>query len=392
MTHLVAALVTLAISGRANATPSVAALDRFVAITWGATLPGGGTDVYAAVSRDGGDTFRAPVRVNDVDGEASLGLEQPPRISVVAHKDHEPSIVVVWTAKTKDGTRLRVARSENGGMSFMRAMTFAGSEAPGNRGWESTAVDAAGRVVAVWLDHREMAAGHNHTPAGAHADGAAHAQASKLYFASLDDGASARALTGGVCYCCKTAVAAGPDGAIYAAWRHVYAGNVRDIAFVSSRDSGHSFTSPARVSADGWMLDGCPENGPALAVTSDNAVHVIWPTLVPARSASAEPTLALFHAMTRDGRTFSPRTRVLTDGTPRHPQIVSTAGGPAAAWDEEVDGGNRRVVFVRSLESAVRDILSSARAQTPALAATQRGVVIAWTEGSDHSVIRVTRR
>src|SRR5215472_8482834 len=122
MTHLVAALVTLAISGRANATPSVAALDQSVAVVWGATLPSGGTDVYSAISRDGGRTFQKPVRVNDVDGDASLGLEQPPRISLVAHKGHDPSIVVVWTAKTKDGTRLLVARSENGGVSFARAV------------------------------------------------------------------------------------------------------------------------------------------------------------------------------------------------------------------------------------------------------------------------------
>ena len=46
------------------------------------------------------------------------------------------------------------------------------------------------------------------------------------------------ALTGGVCYCCKTALAVGADGAIYAAWRHVYPGNMRDIAFTLSRDGG----------------------------------------------------------------------------------------------------------------------------------------------------------
>ena len=57
MTHLIADVVTLEISGRANATPSVAALNQFVAVSWGATSPGRGTDVYAAVSRDGGRTF-----------------------------------------------------------------------------------------------------------------------------------------------------------------------------------------------------------------------------------------------------------------------------------------------------------------------------------------------
>jgi hypothetical protein len=400
MTHLLAAVVTLAVTGRANATPSIAALNQFVAVAWGATGSGTGTDVYTAVSRDGGRTFLAPVRVNDGDGKASLSLEQPPRVSLVARPGSDPSIVIVWTAKTKDGTRLLFARSENGGASFGRAAAVAGSEAPGNRGWESTAVDRSGHVIALWLDHREMASHtgsssaheeHNHasTPNG---DAAAHAQASKLYFARLDDGASARQITGGVCYCCKTATAVGSDGSIFVAWRHVYPGSVRDIAFSVSHDGGSSFSGPIRVSDDRWALNGCPENGPAVAAEAGKVVHVLWPTLLPPATADAEPTLALFHAVTRDNRAFSPRERVVTEGTPRHPQIVATSQGVAATWDEELDGGARRVVFVRALSSGAREVLSSARAQTPSLGATSSGIVIAWTEGSDQSVIRVAQR
>ena len=391
MTHLVAALVTLAISGRTNATPAVAAADHFVAVAWGATPTGHGTDVYVAVSRDGARTFRQPVRVNDVEGSASLSLEQPPRVSLVTRTGKDPSIVVVWTAKSKEGTRVLVSRSEDGGVSFTPSAVVSGSDAPGNRGWVSTAVDRIGHVIAVWLDHREMAAGHDHSSHAPQSDSAVRAQASKLYFATVDGLSSAQPLTGGVCYCCKTAVTVGPDGAIYAAWRHVYPGNIRDIAFTVSRDGGSSFAAHVRVSADRWMLDGCPENGPALAVGPDNIVHVLWPTLVPATRPDSEPSLALFHAVTRDARTFSKRERVATDGTPRHPQLVSTSRGMAAAWDEEVDGGARRVVFMSGLAHD-REVLSAARAQTPALAATVDGFIIAWTEGTDASTIRVTRR
>src|ERR1041385_1087657 len=56
---------TLAIAGRANATPSIAADGRFVVIAWSASARGM-TDIYAAVSSDGGQTFGAAVRVNDV--------------------------------------------------------------------------------------------------------------------------------------------------------------------------------------------------------------------------------------------------------------------------------------------------------------------------------------
>jgi hypothetical protein len=398
-----ASAATLAVQHRAGATPSVAAADQFVAVVWGATDAAGVTDVFAAVSRNGGRTFSKAVRVND-ERHASLGVEQPPRVSLVPRAGRDPEVVVVWTSKSKDGSLLLVARSQDGGTSFARATPLPGSEAGGNRGWESTAVDRDGHVVAVWLDHREMSSsgggsmhheGHDHTSAGAaKGDGAARAQASKLYFATLDGASSSHAITGGVCYCCKTAVATGPDGSIYAAWRHVYPGNLRDIAFTVSRDGGRTFTAPVRVSNDGWILDGCPENGPALAVSTDGAVHAIWPTLVPGGTSDGEPTLALFHATSRSSGAFSPRERIATEGMPRHPQLAATPAGLVAAWDEQAADGARRVVLARLAgDTARREIVSgSARAQTPSLAGTSDGVVIVWTEGTEQSVIRVERR
>ena len=45
--------VTLAVSGRANATPSIASDGDVVVVAWGASLPSGATDVFLAVSRNG---------------------------------------------------------------------------------------------------------------------------------------------------------------------------------------------------------------------------------------------------------------------------------------------------------------------------------------------------
>lgn len=58
---------TLAIAGRSNQTPWVATAGDLVAVTWGATADGK-ADVFLAVSRDRGQTFASPVRVNAVDG------------------------------------------------------------------------------------------------------------------------------------------------------------------------------------------------------------------------------------------------------------------------------------------------------------------------------------
>src|SRR5207237_927408 len=131
-------------------------------------------------------------------------------------------------------------------------------------------------------------------------------QQSALYYARATAGGidPERRITTGVCYCCKTAVAIGRDGSVAIAWRQVYPGNVRDIAFTRSAD-GRAFAPPIRVSVDQWQLDGCPDDGPALAIGADGRTHIAWPTLVAERSGGA--AIALFYARSSDGRRFTPR-------------------------------------------------------------------------------------
>jgi hypothetical protein len=392
----------LAISGMANATPSIAASGDFVTVAWGASDASGSTDVYAAVSRDGGATFSPPVRVNDEDGGANLNGEQPPRVTLTDRADGAPGIAVVWTAKTAEGTRLLLSRSQDGGRSFGSDFVVPGTEAAGNRGWQSSVV-AGGRVNVLWLDHREMAAGstiatsHHEHAASAEGtrDGVAMAQKSKLYFATADGAIAPQAITGGVCYCCKTTLAAGSNGSIYAAWRQVYAGNIRDIAFTMSSDGGRTFAPPIRVSEDGWVLDGCPENGPAMLVDRGQRVHVVWPTLVGA-AGSDDEALALFYAASRDGRQFTPRQQLATEGVPRHVQIAMAPGGAlVVAWDEAANG-TRHVAIARGTPDAngqvtfQRESTDDVEGTYPVLAATTNGIVTAWTSGSaSDSVIRV---
>jgi hypothetical protein len=386
--------VELGVPGRSNANLSIAASGQFVAMAWGAATDNGATDVYVAISSDAGRTFGRPTRVNTAATQASVSGEQPPRVALVPRSGQNPSLVVVWTAKAPQGTQLLSARSDDGGKSFARPTAVPGATAAGNRGWHATATDKDGRVVAIWLDHRELGGGGTGTEAHDHAahkmpqaDGAERAQRSKLFFARLDSADSTRALTGGVCYCCKTAIATGPDGSIYAAWRHVYPGNIRDIAFTVSRDGGRTFGAPIRVSEDRWVLDGCPENGPAIAVDGSGRIHIAWPTLVPG-APGRESTLELFYATSRDGRQFSPRQKIPTEGLPRHPQIVVGArGAVVVGWDEQV-GGTRRVALARGTVDGkemvrfARQVVSDDRPGAyPVLAVADDAIVTGWTSG-----------
>ena len=384
--------VSVGVVDRTNQHVSIASAGDLVTVVWAASKTGSGTDIYAASSQDAARTFSRPIRVNDASTPGDVNGEQPPQV-VVARSNTAAIVTVVWTSKSSTGTRLVTSRSTDAGKTFGAATIVTGTEAPGNRGWESIAVDSRGRVTALWLDHREMAragqGGEHHHAEGAApqpqpsvSDGAARAQASQLFVGSIgSDGIRTRAIGRGVCYCCKTALAVSANGTLFAAWRDVYPGNYRDIAFTSSRDGGQNFGEPVRVHEDGWQIDGCPENGPTLAIDGDQRAHLIWPTLV---RDSGRSTLALFHMSTRDGRTFSARAPLPVAGPAYHPRIVTTASGSlVAAWDEVVDG-KRRIRVARGKPDAQGrvsfQIIESAtvQGQYPALAATSSGVIIAW--------------
>jgi hypothetical protein len=309
---------------------------------------------------------------------------------------------VVWTAKGSAGTRLVFARSDDGGRSFGPESSVPGSDAGGNRGWHAVTVLPNGEVLTAWLDHRDVPrstapmSGHQHGAASPeHGDSVARAQLSRIFFASLGNRRGAQVIASGVCYCCKTSLVTAPDGSVYAAWRHVYTGNVRDIAFAKSSDGGRTFDKPARVSEDNWVLDGCPENGPALTADAGNAVHAVWPTLIQ-ESKAAEPAMALFYAMSRDGQRFTTRQRIPAIGVPRHVQIATMRGGNLiAAWDEQAPGV-RRVAFARArIDGAnpvrfTRESVADAAATYPVLASVSDGAIIVWTSGAPgKTVLRV---
>ena len=406
--HAATSTATLAVAGRANAHVSLASDGSFVVAVWAASAPAGNTDIFSATSRDSGNTFSAPARVNSTPGDARVNGEQPARVAVKPRPGQAPEIAVVWTTKGSAGTKLLSATSLDGGRIFSKSALVPGTDAPGNRGWEALGVGPGGRFVSVWLDHRRLVqpqqtamAGEHHHEGGvtmpaksaAPADGVAMAELSQLYVAPLDGSIAPQAVTGGVCYCCKTAIAAGPANSLYLAWRHVYANNMRDIAFTVSRDGGKTFAAPVRVSEDKWQIEGCPDDGPAMVVDRQGAVHVIWPSVVTERGG---PVKALFHATTRDGRTFSPRERLPTQGQANHPQLaIDAAGVLAASWDESGSGsrllasaigrpdGSGRVRFTRS--SGAGDV-----GTYPYLVPVPGAWLRAWTAGApDRSQIRL---
>jgi hypothetical protein len=143
---------------------------------------------------------------------------------------------------------------------------------------------AAGQAGLVWLDGRKTG-GHAHgasTPAGMTLRTATLAADGKL--------ANERELDALICDCCQTDVAMTSDGPVVV-YRDRTADEVRDIYIARQIDGewqqGHA------VADDGWVIGGCPVNGPVVESRGQEVV-VAWftgaderPRVRLARSASA---------------------------------------------------------------------------------------------------------
>jgi len=368
---------------------SISASGHRVVVVW-AAMTEGQTNIHAAVSEDDGTTFAAPVRVNDVEGDARVNGEQAPRVAV--GKD----IVVAWQSRHTGASQIRVARSTDGGRTFGKADTIHDAALTGARGWSSLVLDEDGAAHVAWLDGRNAgkpaatsAGNGDHAAGGGHM----HSEPTRqdIFHMTLwaDGRRQESPVAANVCFCCKTSVTTGPGGVVYVAWRHIYPVNLRDMAVASSTDGGRTFSQPVRVSEDGWQLDGCPEDGPSIAAGPDGTLHIAWPTIVDKGGLRK----GIFYSYSTDGgRTFATRLRMDTgeDVTnASHPQVTVVDGRVAVVWDESRPAGPRiRLRLIGSSQGTgvwrpefVPAITFSepGPASYPAVAATANGLVGAWT-------------
>jgi hypothetical protein len=385
--------LTLAETGASNPTVAVGSAGGVAYVAWVAAVENT-SDVWLATARPGGTTT-APVRVNDIEGDAAPHLQAPAQVAA----GPEGHVYVAWQNNTVVPERrfptsdLRFARSVDGGLSFGPAITVNddGDRPPSSHTFHNLLVAPNGDVVVSWLDGREGAAAEAAVspaalPAGheGHDMGAEEGPGPSARVAVSHDGGAtfgpSVVVDENTCPCCRTAMAAAPGGTIWVAWRKVYEGDVRDVVVARSRDGGASFEPPVRVAPDDWVFPGCPHAGPALTLDADGALHVAWYT-------GREGGAGLYHAVSRDGgSTFEPARALLTDGWVPPSQVSMAAGSGGALWLAWEDRRDEQPVFLLSSSHSGTELALDRAARiagsNPALASGAGMGAVAWLDGS----------
>jgi hypothetical protein len=186
-----------------------------------------------------------------------------------------------------------------------------------------------------------------------------------------------------VCDCCPTAIAMTADGPI-AAYRDRSPEEVRDVAVTRLADAKRGqWTAPATVHADGWKIDACPVNGPAISARG-RQVAVAWMT-------AKDDQGRAFAAFSNDaGATFGAPVRLDDAASQGRVGIALLADGSAvASWIEFAD--RRAALRMRRIEATgargpaqtVAGVGTERTSGYPRLARRGDELLLAWTETSD---------
>lgn len=181
---------------------------------------------------------------------------------------------------------------------------------------------------------------------------------------------------GDTCSCCPTTIAMTAAGAV-AAYRDHEPGEIRDIAVV--RFVNGAWTAPRPVHRDGWVINGCPTNGPSLGAVGAK-VAVSWFT-----GAGNVPAMKV--AFSSDsGATFGPPTLLDGPQSVGRPATLMLADGSAVvAWLASTGGGNGelRVRRVSAAGKAGRTVVAGAASPgrlsgMPQIVQVDDSLMVAW--------------
>ena len=347
--------------------PRITVIDDVATLTW--LEPG-----RLRTARLDGDAWSTSVTIVERDDFFANWADTP-----ALARGADGVLIAHWLQKSGPGTYsydVVAARSADDGSTWTTLGTVHRDGTKTEHGFVSM-VPEDGGVRVFWLDGRAMASADDHPDDDDHGSGSM-----TLRTALIGSAIGATALLDDrVCECCNTAAAVTSVGPIIA-YRDRGTDETRDISVV--RRVGDVWSSPRTVHADGWKIEGCPVNGPALAARGDR-VAVAWFT-----GAGNRGTVRV--AFSDDaGATFgSPVTVDDTQPVGRVGIVMPATGVAIVSWidiGEEAAVIRLRVVAPDGRMGLTLDAAETSIARAsgfPCLAAVGDDLLLVWTDAERH--------
>ncbi|MEM6302601.1 MAG: hypothetical protein AAF749_12730 [Pseudomonadota bacterium] len=225
---------------------------------------------------------------------------------------------------------------------------------------------AQGRTMLSWLDGRYTKSSPTAGPMSLRS----------AIFDPLGQAEAEWELDSRVCDCCQTNMALTSNGPVVV-YRDRSASEVRDIAITRLLEG--RWTMPKTIHEDGWEVQGCPVNGPAVAASGPQ-VAVAWFT---ARDDLPQVKVAF---SSDSGASFSAPSIVAKGNTNGRVALAHLSTGDfAVTWIDTSEAGTTIMLtrFTRNgelIESVpVAKTTASRRSGFPSMVAHQNSVFISWT-------------
>ena len=175
-----------------------------------------------------------------------------------------------WLQKVPGGTYaygVRIATSDDDGATWSAPQVPHGDGTATEHGFVSL-LPWRGALLALWLDGRNTGGDDGHDHGGG---GAMTVRSAVVDYDGTMSGPDTE-IDARTCDCCQTGLALAGSVAV-AVFRDRGEDGTRDISIVRLEDG--RWSAPVLVARDGWRIDACPVNGPAVDARGDTVV-VAW--------------------------------------------------------------------------------------------------------------------
>jgi hypothetical protein len=269
---------------------------------------------------------------------------------------------------------MNLAFSKDGGATWSKPVMPHHDGTKRQHGFVSLIPTPDGKLAAIWLDGRNMASEEEGDMALMYTTIAANGTIGPEV--EIDKR---------TCECCKTSLTSTPGGLV-AVYRDRSDKEIRDIAIV--RYANGKWSQPQILANDGWEIDGCPINGPAVS-SNGKSLAVTWFT-------APDDKPQVYALLSNDsGATFGKKIRIDEGKALGRVDVISrAAGGAVVSWVERgAKGSEIRIREVAPNGTAAAPITVSgatgvASGAFPRMVRSGDDIVIAWTDGANPPQVR----